>query len=187
MEFLFIDNDLFTWVVLPILIFLSRILDVTLGTLRIIFVSRGKKYIAPILGFFEVLIWLIVISSIMQNANNIICYIAYAGGFACGNYIGMLIEEKLALGVLATRIFIIKEKTDLLMDKLCKEGFGATLVQGKGKIDETNILFCIFRRKELNKVIQLIEEVDANIFYSIEELKYVSKGIFLPRSICKRK
>lgn len=66
--------------ILPILIFCSRILDVTFGTLRIIFVSRGKKFIAPLLGFFEVLIWLIVISNIMANLNNWICYIAYAAG-----------------------------------------------------------------------------------------------------------
>ncbi len=182
----FIDNDIFTWVILPILIFCSRILDVSLGTLRIIFVSRGKKYIAPLLGFFEVLIWLVVISNIMQNANNFLCYIAYAGGFATGNLVGMLIEEKLALGTLAARVFVMAAKTDNLKKKLCEEGFGVTLVKGMGKMGETNILFCIFRRKELDRVVDIIENTDANMFYSIEEMKYVNRGIFLPRITTKK-
>ncbi|MCG8484678.1 MAG: DUF2179 domain-containing protein [Clostridia bacterium] len=187
LDALAINNELFTWVILPILIFFSKIMDVTLGTLRIIYVSRGKKYIAPVFGFFEVLIWVVVISSIMKYADNIVCYIAYAGGFAAGNFVGMLIEEKLALGVLSARIFVIKEKTNDLMNKLCEKGFGITIIEGMGKIDKTNILFCIFRRKELNQVTEIIESVDANLFYSIEDLRHVSKGVFLPRPNCKKK
>ena len=182
----FIDNDIFTWIILPIIIFFSRIIDVSLGTIRIIFISRGKKYIAPLLGFFEILIWLVVISNIMQNANNYLCYFAYAGGFAAGNFIGIIIEEKLALGTLAARIFVIAEKTENLKKKLCDEGFGVTLVKGVGKMGETNILFCIFRRKELDKVVDIIENTDANMFYSIEEMKYVNRGIFIPRITAKK-
>ena len=76
------SGDNFYYLVLPSIIFLARICDVSIGTLRIIFVSRGKKNIAPILGFFEVLIWIIVIGKIMQNASNMACYIGYAAGFA---------------------------------------------------------------------------------------------------------
>lgn len=180
------DGYLFIYIILPILIFISRIIDVSFGTLRIIFVARGKKYIAPILGFFEVFIWIVVISNIMKNANNLICYLSYAGGFAAGNFIGIKIEEKLAMGTLAARIFVAKEKTEELMNCLCKDGFGVTLVKGMGKVSEINILFCIFRRKEQNKVVQCIESIDAKIFYSIEEMKFVNHGIFLPR-ISKKK
>ncbi len=183
---IFISNDLFEWVVIPILIFTSRIIDVSLGTLRIIFISRGKKYLAPLLGFFEVLIWLVVISNIMQNATNYLCYVAYAGGFAIGNYVGMIIEEKLALGTLAARVFIVEEKMDMLRNRLFEEGFGVTIVKGMGKVSETNILFCIFRRKELNKVVDIIEHTDSNMFYSIEEMKYVNRGIFVPRLTSKK-
>jgi uncharacterized protein YebE (UPF0316 family) len=84
MEFIhqLMDSSIFSWVILPILIFISRIFDVSIGTIRIIFVSRGKKYLAPVLGFFEISIWLLAISQIMQNLDNAICFIAYAGGFA---------------------------------------------------------------------------------------------------------
>ncbi|GAE87820.1 hypothetical protein JCM21531_1220 [Acetivibrio straminisolvens JCM 21531] len=80
------------------LIFFSRIIDVTIGTIRIIFVSRGKKYLAPVLGFFEVLVWIVAISQVMQNLNNFACYFAYAAGFATGTFVGIIIEEKLAIG-----------------------------------------------------------------------------------------
>ena len=92
------ESHFFAWVVLPILIFLARICDVSLGTVRLIFVSRGFKYLAPVIGFFEVLIWILAMTQIMQNLTNPICYLGYAGGFATGNYIGILIAEKLSLG-----------------------------------------------------------------------------------------
>ncbi|HER42916.1 MAG TPA: hypothetical protein ENO08_00460, partial [Candidatus Eisenbacteria bacterium] len=84
----FIDSELFKWVVLPLLIILARVIDVTIGTIRIVFVSRGHKVIAPILGFFEVLIWLLAIGQIMRNLSNFMCYIAYGTGFALGTYMG---------------------------------------------------------------------------------------------------
>ena len=93
------DGDTFTYVILPLLIFLARIADVSIGTIRIVMVAKGQKMIAPILGFFEVLIWLLAISKIMQNLDNWVCYVAYGAGFATGNYIGMIIEEKLAMGI----------------------------------------------------------------------------------------
>lgn len=187
LDFLAISNELFAWVILPILIFCSKIMDVTLGTLRIIYVSKGKKHIAPIFGFFEVLIWVVVISSIMKYANNWVCYIAYAGGFSAGNFVGMLIEEKLALGILAARIFVVEEQTHDLMNKMGERGFGITVIEGMGKVDKTNIIFCIFRRKELDQVVEIIKSVDSSLFYSVEDLRHVSKGVFLPRSTCKKK
>lgn len=180
------DNTVFVWVILPVIIFFSRILDVTLGTLRIIFVSRGKKYQAPLLGFFEVLVWLTVITSIMENAKSWICYIAYAGGFAAGNYAGILIEEKLAIGILSVRIFVSEDKIDIMTRKLAEKGFGVTLVKGAGQISETHIIHCIIRRKEFDEVVSAIHDVDDKLFYCAEELKHVNKGIFLDQSCCKK-
>ncbi|MCF7794547.1 MAG: DUF5698 domain-containing protein [Candidatus Cloacimonetes bacterium] len=102
--------------ILPILIFISRIFDVSLGTLRIIFVNKGMRYLAPIIGFFEVLIWLIVISQVMQNMNSPINYIAYAAGFATGNYVGILIEQKLAMGITLIRIITRKKGLFLVLN-----------------------------------------------------------------------
>src|SRR4030042_5365997 len=90
------QGELFRWVLLPALIFLARIADVTLQTLRILFVSRGNRILAPLLGFFEVLIWILVIGQIMQNLDHALCYIAYASGFAAGTWGGIVIDDKLA-------------------------------------------------------------------------------------------
>ena len=75
---------------LPVIIFFGRIIDVTLGTLRIIFVSKGEKYKAPIIGFFEVFIWIVIISQIFSRANDLLAYISYAAGYATGNYVGKI-------------------------------------------------------------------------------------------------
>lgn len=171
-------SDIFTWVVLPSLIFLSRICDVTIGTLRIIFVSRGQKYVAPLLGFFEVLIWLIAMGQIMQNLDNVMCYIAYAGGFAMGNFIGIMIEEKIAIGILSIRMFVPLHYVDELKKKFVKEGFGITSINGKGANGEIAIIFSIFKRKDLFKIQEMIHSLDSKIFYSIEDLRSVNQGIF---------
>ena len=140
------SNSAFAWVILPILIFMSRICDVSIGTIRIIYVSRGKKFLAPLLGFFEVSIWLVAISQIMQNLNNIACFIAYAGGFAMGNFIGILIEEKLAVGTLIIRIILANEDT-CIKDSLHKAGFGLTSIDAHGKNGDVKILFSVIKRK----------------------------------------
>jgi hypothetical protein len=101
--------DWYTWVILPLIVFLARFVDVTLGTMRIIFLSRGRKFLAPALGFVEVFIWITVVSQIVGGAqNNLLAYFAYAAGFAVGNYVGMVIEEKLAIGTLVIRAIFPK-------------------------------------------------------------------------------
>ncbi len=104
MEQSFLDSEMFRWVVLPILIFFARMSDVTLGTLRNVFISKGFKNIVPLIGFFEVLIWLISMRQIMQHLDNPLCYIGFAAGFAAGTYVGMTLERRLALGMQVLRI-----------------------------------------------------------------------------------
>lgn len=103
-----INSGTFSLIILPILIFLARIVDVTFGTIRIIFVSRGLKWLAPIFGFFEIMIWLFAIGQVFSNMTNITYYVAYAGGFACGNFVGIWIEEKMAIGTMVVRIITKK-------------------------------------------------------------------------------
>jgi uncharacterized protein YebE (UPF0316 family) len=82
------DSSIFNYVVLPFIIFLMRLTDVTLMTLRIIFVSKGYKLWSSVMGFFEVSVWLVAISQVMNNLDKPLYAIAYAVGFACGNYLG---------------------------------------------------------------------------------------------------
>ena len=171
------SGDIFYYLVLPIIIFLARICDVSIGTLRIIFVSRGKKNIAPILGFFEVLIWIIVIGKIMQNASNMACYIGYAAGFATGNYVGMLIEEKLAMGFVVVRIITPIDAFEL-KNALLKAEIGTTTIPAEGAVGKVDVIFTSIQRSDLPKVVELIQIHNPKAFYTVEDLKYVSEGVF---------
>jgi len=175
-----LDPLIFQWVVLPLLIMVSRICDVTIGTIRIILVSKGNKFISPLLGFFEVLIWLVAISQIMQNLNNWVCYIAYATGFGVGNHIGILIEEKLAMGTLLIRVFINQEPKALL-DALKAENHGVTLVEAQGSRGKVHMLYIIIQRKYLKKVIEQIHSKSSKAFYTVEDIRYAREGIFQPK------
>jgi uncharacterized protein YebE (UPF0316 family) len=173
----FIESETFTWVVLPILIFIARILDVTLGTIRIMFVARGNKLLAPLLGFFEVFIWLLAIGQIIQNLSNIFCYVAYAGGFAMGNYIGILIEEKLAVGKLVVRVITKKDAHDLVAS-LRRKGFGVTSVDAEGKYGKVNVVFTVVNRADMERLVATIQKINPKAFYTIEDTRFVQAGIF---------
>jgi len=171
------QSPIIAWVVLPLLIFLARIADVSLGTVRLIFVSRGFKYLAPITGFFEVLIWILVIGQIMQNLTNPICYLAYAGGFATGNFVGIHIAAKLSLGVVLVRV-ITQKRADELIARLRDNQYGVTTVDGQGATGPVQVVFTIVRRREVPKVIQVVKEFNPRAFFSIEEVGFVERGVF---------
>ncbi|WP_114780613.1 DUF2179 domain-containing protein [Botryobacter ruber] len=169
-----IDPTLVEWVIIPALIFMARIVDVSLGTLRIVFISKGNKLIAPILGFMEVLIWLIAITQVMQNLNNAVSYLAWAGGFATGNFLGLRIEQKLALGQVVVRIITV-EQASKLIDRLTGRGYRLTCVDARGTRGNVNLLFMILKRKKLEEVIGLIRDYNPNAFYSVEDVRSVSE------------
>ncbi len=176
METAFFDSFVFTYVVLPFLIFLARILDVTLGTVRIIMVSKGFKKIVPFLGFFEVLIWILAISRIMENLDNWVCYLAYAVGFATGNYIGLIVEEKLAVGTLLVRLITQKDATTLI-ELLRAQGFVTTTVEATGNNQMVHIIFLVVNRSEVDRVVDLILKFNPTAFYTIEDVRYVSHEV----------
>lgn len=178
------EFDVFSYVWLPLMIFFARICDVTIGTMRIILVARGNKVIAPLLGFVEVFIWIIAIGQIMDNANNIICYLFYAGGFATGNYIGMLIEEKIALGIVGLRLIIPKQDTNLIND-LKANGYGYTLMEAQGAKGNVQVILITVNRKGLNNLISLINTYNPDAFYTIEDVRNVNRGIFKSNSTNK--
>jgi uncharacterized protein YebE (UPF0316 family) len=169
--------DFYTWVLLPLMIFLARILDVSLGTLRIIFLSKGYKWLAPFLGFFEILIWLLAIREVMVNLRSPMCFIGYAAGFAFGNYVGIVLEDKLSIGYVLFRLVLKKESPGFL--KFMKEHhFGFTIVNGTGNQGKVKILFSILKRKDMKMIIPAIKKFIPSAFYSIENVKEVKKGIF---------
>lgn len=175
----FFDSAWFTWVVLPVLIFCARIVDVSIGTMRIIFVAKEKRFLAPLLGFFEVLIWLLAIGQIFKHLNNALCYVAYAGGFATGNYVGMFLERRLALGTEVVRIILRRDPSELLR-RLQRDGFGTTVIDGYGSTGPVKIVFTIIRRKDRPRLLEAIQEHAPGAFFSIEDVREARSGVFPP-------
>src|SRR5205085_8012066 len=172
-----LDTEIFKWVILPILIFIARTLDVTLGTLRNVFISKGFRNIVPFIGFFEVLIWLISIRQVMQHLDNPVCYIGFAGGFAMGTYVGLRIESRLALGLQVLRI-IISENWQPLVNALQKHNLGITIIDAHGAKGPVKIIFTIVKRKVVALVRNVLKEINPHAFYSIEDIRIANQGIF---------
>ena len=173
-------RELTVWLVIPLLIFIARIMDVSIGTLRVISIAKGMKMLAPVLGFFEVSIWLLAIGVILQNLNNWQNFIAFALGFAAGNYVGILIENKLALGTASLRIITRRDASELEM-VLREKGYGLTSMDAEGKSGPVKVLFMLVSRSELPGIIKTVNKYNPHAFYSIEDVRFVNEGIFPPR------
>ncbi len=176
------DGFMMTWIIIPLLIFLARVADVSIGTVRIVFVSKGFKFIAPLLGFFEILIWLLAMSRIFENLDNWLYYIAYAAGFAVGNYVGLIIEERLALGHVNLRI-ITSLPGDALIKRLTNEGFGITAHEAQGSRGKVNIIYCILKRSDYKQVAEIVHEYNPKAFYTLEDVRHASSGVFPMESL----
>lgn len=171
------ESWVFAWVILPVLIFLARIMDVSIGTLRLIFVARGFKFYAPLLGFFEVIIWLLAIGQIMQHLDNFMAFIAYGLGFAMGNYVGIMLEERLSLGSVVLRIIPKKDTTELI-EYLRESDFGVSSIDIEGKSGQRKMIFMILKRKDLKDALKIINAYNPNAFYSVEDVRTVREGYF---------
>ena len=174
------DNIIFSLVILPILIFIARVADVSLGTLRIVFISQGKKKLAPLVGFFEIMIWLLAIGQIFSDLTNFIYYFAYAGGFAMGNYLGLIIEQKISIGLLNLQL-IVKENPDELIKALKEKGYGLTTMTAEGTKGIVRLVLLVIKRKNLPKVLNIIRSINPKAFISIEQVSSVKGGNFPPK------
>ncbi len=184
----FIESDLYSYFVLPLLIFLARIIDVTLGTLRIIFTSKGKKYIAPFLGFIEMIIWILAITHIFENLNNWACYIGFAAGFAMGNFVGIIVEERLAIGYELIRI-ITRKNPENLISALREKGFGITTIRARGKKGDVGIIYSIISRSYLKDFVSFMKKYNPKAFYTIEDIRFINDKTFRPvnKSLVRKK
>lgn len=162
---------------LPFLIFFARILDVSLGTLRIIYIGKGRRLLAPLLGFVEVFVWIVVISQLVQHISNIIGYLAYAAGFAVGNYVGIVIENRLAIGTLVVRA-IVSHQPDALVQALKTAGYGVTCFDARGAEGPVKVIYTVINRRELDDVVHLMRLSHPHIFYTVEEARTANEGVF---------
>jgi len=177
LNFSITNSPVFIWLILPLLIFMARVADVSVGTLRIAFIARGRRIIAPVLGFLEVLIWLLAIKQVLDNMTHIVTYLAYAGGFATGNFVGMWLEDRLAIGHQVLRIITSKDAGNLIAH-LKEKGFGVTSLNAEGMIGPVKIIFIILKRKDIPDIEQAIKNFNPKAFYSLEDVRLAREGIF---------
>lgn len=162
------------------LIFMARICDVSLGTMRIAFISRGHKVLAPVVGFFEVLIWLIALRQILQDLTNVFYYVSYAGGFAAGTFVGLWIEERMAIGNRIIQVITRQDATELI-ESLRLAGYGVTSLSAQGIDGHVHLLFSVIKRQDIDTFITIVERLNPRAFYSIEDVRFVSEGVFPAR------
>ncbi len=178
-------EQMFSYILVPFLIFLIRVTDVSLGTLRIIFISRGISFFAALLGFFEVLIWLVAIGQIINNLHSPIHYVAYAGGFGVGNFVGIAIERKLYLGNSILRIVTQKDAADLA-NELNKRGHGVTCVDGEGARGPVKIIFSVVRRENVEDLLTTVKKFNPNAFFTVEDVNFVNEEYVFPAASSRK-
>ncbi len=161
---------------LPIFIYFARILDVSIGTLRIIFVTRGLRSLAPVLGFFEVIIWLLAVSQVVRNLSSPMLIVAYGAGYATGNYVGMLIESRLRLGLVLLRI-ITRKDASKIVNFLRLEQHQVTKVEAEGPHGKVHVIFVVLKRKMLSGIIQTLKMYHPHAYFSIEDVREVHEGL----------
>lgn len=158
-----------------LLIFCLRITDVSMGTVRTIMIMRGMRKWASLIGFVEVTIWVVAISQVMSNLNNIWNVLAYSGGFAAGTLVGMWLEDRLALGNVDVHV-VSAEKGAEIAAKIRKAGYGATELQAHGQSGPVSLVGIVVPRKETAVVLNLITEIDPTAFVTIDDMRRVMRG-----------
>ena len=164
----------------PLVIFAAEACVVTIGTMRSIFVSRGMKAGSAVLGLFEASIWLVAAGLVFQNLSHLSCSIAYAAGFMLGNYLGVLLEEKVAVGSVLLRVVTGRDAA-ALVQALAAAGYGVTRLDGQGATGPVRVVLTVVPRKELGRVVGLIKRFDPGVFYSVDDLHSAAAGVIPPR------
>lgn len=157
------------------LIFGLRVTDMTLDTLRVLFVMRGRKKVAWILGFFQSAIFVLAIGRVLTQLDNPLNIIGYAAGFATGNVVGMLIEERIAIGHISLNI-ISPRRGSAIVTHLRQNGYAVTELSGRGKDGMVSMLSCSVLRKQVDGVYQLISEIDPEAFVTAEDVRPLKHG-----------
>jgi len=170
-----IDFSIIPPLLLTVGIFFLRVTDMSLDTLRVLFVIRGRRPLAWILGFMQSALWVIAITSVLNNLDNLWNIVAYASGFASGNVVGMIIEERLAIGHSHLRI-ISSRRGDAIVEAVRTAGYAATEVAGRGKDGTVALISCSVRRRDISRVQKEIYKKDPDAFVTLEEIRPLHRG-----------
>jgi len=181
MSFYLISPEIYSWLILPLLIFLARIGDVSMETIRVIYISRGIKYLAPIIAFFEIIIWLLAMEVVMSDLSNIANFFAFAFGFATGTYVGLVIEERLSIGMVIMRIVTTEESNEEISAFLEAENFGVTSLDARGSRGSVKMILSLVNRADVPRITGHLQTTNPTAFFSIEDVRYVNQGVFRPK------
>lgn len=162
---------------LALVIFLLRVLDMSLDTLRVLFIIRGNRPLSWIFGFFQSLIWVIAISSVLSNMDDALNLLAYASGFATGGVVGMWFEEKMAVGFGHMRI-MSPNKGAAIADAIRDHGYAATELSGRGKDGTVSVINSSVRRRDVNRVRRQVEAIDPEAFVTVQEIRPLNRGFW---------
>lgn len=161
-------------------IFLARVVDVSLGTFRTLMVVQGRKLQAALIGFCEVAIYVVVLGKVVNDLSNPMSLLSYSLGYACGNYVGIAIENKIGLGNLATQIILMDGDNKELIRKLRENKFGVTVIQGEGREGRRDILNVVIKRKSLESLREIVYQYDEKAFITVNNINPISGGYFTP-------
>ena len=166
----------FEWYV-PVLIFLARICDVSMGTTRMLFVMAGMRWQAAIIGFFEVMIWALAVAGVIEYLHNPIALVAYGAGFATGTMVGMWVENRIGVGYRAVRV-ISADRSISVSAALREKGYRVTEVAAQGRNGPVELAFTVIRRRQLSETIDFIEALAPDAFITVERADRASGGPF---------
>jgi uncharacterized protein YebE (UPF0316 family) len=159
----------------PLVIFGLRIIDVSMSTVRIVLAVRGHKFITPLIGFFEVLVWVFAVGNAIRFLDSPLHLLGYAGGFAAGNMLGLIIEEKLAIGHATIRV-VSKHAGVEMADGLRSIGFGVTEFAGQGRDGRVEVAYTVCLRRDIERVIDEVERWDPQAFITVEQPRDIRWG-----------
>lgn len=164
----------------PLAVFLLRATDVSMATVRMLLIVRGRRVLAPLIGFFEILIWVTAIGIVVQHLDSPLHVVGYAAGFATGNYLGLRLEERLALG-LATIRTVVRTGGAELAATLRAEGFAVTEMPGTGRDGAVEVLYSVIPRRTVDRCLALIDRGAPESFVVVDEPRLVRRGWQFPR------
>lgn len=163
---------------LYLIIFLAKIIEVSISTIRIVYVNKGERVKGAVLGFAEIMIWVVIVSSVLNNiTEDPIKVFVYAAAFALGNYFGITIESKIAVGLSSVQVVVNQNEGVILADILREQGFGVTIIEGRGKNDSIkNLLFIQLKRKKIPEAVKLIKEHCPEAYITVNDIKTMLGG-----------
>ncbi|MGE5541496.1 MAG: DUF2179 domain-containing protein [Bacillota bacterium] len=167
-----------SFVLEALFIFACRVADVSLGTIRLLFIVRGKRYQAAVVGFFEVFIFINALGRVMSNISSPLKLVAYAGGFAVGNIVGSLLEERITTGYRTVYVVLPQGQAETLTCRLRESGFGATVVPASGREGMRSMVMMTLERKTLQVALNLIDSEAPEAFVTILDTRQRRGGVF---------